>query len=212
MANEPERSDSRVNAARYQVGRLTDETSEAADPGRSREPEDPVGAAGQSMMDQRAQFVETTIEQAIRRGEFDNLPGSGKPLANLRQTHDPDWWIRQKIERERLTGLGPPALTLRTENTQLDARIAAATTEHAIRELLEDFNARVISARRQLQGGPPVVTPTRDIDVEIAKWREQRALRQSRRAEESEREEAQRASMTWKQRRRLRREERARTT
>jgi hypothetical protein len=38
-----------------------------------------------------------------------------------------------------------------------------------------DFNARVIDARRQLQGGPPVVTKTRDVDAEVQRWLERRA-------------------------------------
>ena len=58
---------------------------------------------------ERSAYVENAIQQAIRRGEFDNLPGAGKPLEGLTGQHDPDWWIRRKIEREQLTGLGPPA-------------------------------------------------------------------------------------------------------
>lgn len=46
-----------------------------------------------------------------------------------------------------------------------------------MREVLEDFNRRVIEARRQLQGGPPVVTGPRDIDAEVAAWAERRAAR-----------------------------------
>ena len=125
-------------------------------------------------MQERAWIAETAIEQAIRRGEFDDLPGSGKPLKGLNGVHDPDWWIRQKIEREQLTGLGPPALTLRTENATLDARMDELFREEDVRALLEDFNKRVIEARRQLQGGPPVVTPTRDVEVEISGWRDRR--------------------------------------
>ena len=119
--------------------------------------------------------AEIAVQQAMRRGDFDDLPGAGKPLSGLTERHDPDWWIRQKIRNERLTGLGPPALTLRTENAQLDARLDALFREDEVRAVLEDFNRRVIEARRQLLGGPPVVTPTRDIDAEIAAWRERRA-------------------------------------
>ncbi|MEE2815442.1 MAG: DUF1992 domain-containing protein, partial [Actinomycetota bacterium] len=43
----------------------------------------------------KAEFVETAIQLAIRRGEFDNLPGAGKPLEGLGTHHDPDWWIRR---------------------------------------------------------------------------------------------------------------------
>jgi len=46
-----------------------------------------------------------------------------------------------------------------------------------VRRELEGFNKRVVETRRQLQGGPPVVTPTRDVDAEVAAWRERRTAR-----------------------------------
>ena len=194
-----ERSDTRLNVARYQVDRLISDEATAT----GEEPKE--ADAGQASMDQRAQFVELTIQQAMRRGDFDNLPGAGKPLPNLHVT-DPDWWIKQKIENERITGLGPPALTLRSENAGLDERLDAAASEAAVRGILDDFNARVINARRQLQGGPPVVTPTRDVDVELSRWRERRTERFRAREESRRQQEAERAAMTWRERRRARRE------
>ena len=104
---------------------------------------------------ERALYVETAIQQAIRRGEFDDLPGAGKPLEGLGDHHDPDWWIRRKIQSEQLTGLGPPALLLRGEHAEFAARVDALTPESDVREYVDDFNRRVIDARRQLQGGPP---------------------------------------------------------
>jgi hypothetical protein len=127
--------------------------------------------------DQHTARIETEIQQAIRRGEFENLPGAGKPLRGIGGRMDEDWWIRQKIENEDLGGLGPPALTLRTENQRLDDRLDRMHRETEVREHLADFNARVIEARRQLLGGPPVVTPTRDIDAEVTRWRERRVAR-----------------------------------
>jgi hypothetical protein len=201
----PEQRDSRLAAARYRVERL-DDGLDPAQKGSGVEA-DPTGDAGRPTLEQRASFVEIQIQQAIRRGEFDELPGAGKPLAGLGQTYDPDWWIRQKIERERLTGLGPPALTLRTEDAQLDERMDAIASETAVRELLSDFNRRVVNARRQLQGGPPVVTPTRDADAEVARWRERRAARAQAAREQREREEAEWAALPWRERRRRRRAE-----
>ncbi|MGO4690270.1 J-domain-containing protein [Glaciibacter sp. 2TAF33] len=188
--------DPRLAAARYRVDRLNPE-------GEKPQPE--ADNAGQASMDQRAQYVETVIQQAIRRGDFDNLPGSGKPLANLGQASDPDWWIRQKIEREAITGLGPPALTLRAENAALDARLAGAVSERAVREILQDFNHRVIEARRQLLGGPPVVTPTRDIDEEVERWHERRAARLRTQERERADQAAAQAALSWRERRRARR-------
>lgn len=198
MAGKKNRSDTRLNVARYQLGQPTGATNPDTD-------DDDTNTAGQASMDQRAQYVEITIAQAMRRGDFDDLPGAGKPLRNLHEIHDPNWWIRKKIERERLTGLGPPALTLRTEDATLDERMDAAPSEGAVRELLEDFNLRVLEARRQLQGGPPVVTAVRDVDAELAAWRERREARYRAAAEERDRRAAELAAMTWRQRRRHRR-------
>lgn len=189
-----------MSAARYVVDRLTRE--EGSEPEAEAEPD--TDNAGQSMMEARAQYVELTIQQAMRRGDFDNLPGAGKPL-DLGRPGDPDWWIRRKIERERLTGLGPPALTLRTENEQLESKLDATANERTVRELLADFNARVVEARRQLQGGPPVVTPTRDIEDEVARWRHRRAERLREAQDARDRETAERTALTWRERRRAKR-------
>lgn len=143
------------------------------------EPESAKAPARGSTAAERAAFVETSIQQAIRRGDFDNLPGAGKPLPDLGGSHDPDWWIRRKIETEKLSGLGPPALTLRVEHAELAQRMDAISREADVREALEDFNRRVIEARRQLLGGPPVVTPTVDVDAEVSAWASRRRARET---------------------------------
>ena len=47
--------------------------------------------------------AENKIQAAIRAGEFDNLPGLGKPAAVIDEPYDPNWWIRRKLKREQLT-------------------------------------------------------------------------------------------------------------
>ncbi|MDY0908605.1 DUF1992 domain-containing protein [Microbacterium sp. CFBP9034] len=167
--------DPRVTAARYRQEKLEPPVTGEGPADAAAESPPP---ARQSEAD-RAAYVETAIQQAIRRGDFDDLPGAGKPIPGLGATHDPDWWIRRKIEREQLSGLGPPALTLRTESAGLAERLDALAREADVREALEDFNRRVVEARRQLLGGPPVVTATRDVEAEVAAWH--------RRAEERKR-------------------------
>lgn len=161
--------DPRLAAARYRQKQLA-----GGDDGEDTPADDRAGAA--NAVD-RAAYVEVSIQQAMRRGDFDNLPGAGKPIPDLGSSHDPDWWIRRKIQTEQLTGLGPPALMLRVESAELEDRLDALGQEDDVREALEDFNRRVIDARRQLLGGPPVVTPTRDVDAEIAAWAQRRAQR-----------------------------------
>ena len=127
----------------------------------------------------RALAAEIAVQQAMRRGDFENLPGAGKPLPGIGgdRPHDPDWWMRRKIEREQLRGLGPAALTLRTEDAELDTRLDELTRPDQVRAAVEDFNARVLEARRQLLGGPPVITQPRDVEAELAAWEERRAAR-----------------------------------
>ncbi|MBT2502521.1 DUF1992 domain-containing protein [Curtobacterium sp. ISL-83] len=116
------------------------------------------------------------IEDAERRGVFEGNPYHGKPLPGNDGHHDPDWWIKAKIEREEITGIAPPALALRTEDAELDDHLDALSVEDDVRSVLVDFNARVKEARRQLLGGPPVVTPMRDVDTEVERWRQRRAV------------------------------------
>ncbi|WP_127473173.1 DUF1992 domain-containing protein [Microbacterium sulfonylureivorans] len=173
--------DPRVAAARYR-----EELRGAQDPDAvSPAPPDADRTSAANAVD-RAAYVETAIQQAIRRGEFDDLPGAGKPIPGLGESHDPDWWIRRKIEREQLSGLGPPALMLRVEAAEFAQRLDALSREAEVRDAVDDFNRRVVEARRQLQGGPPVVTPTRDADAEVAAWAERRDARARSAASEPE--------------------------
>jgi hypothetical protein len=126
------------------------------------------------------------IRDAMAQGKFDNLKYAGKPIPGLGEGYDPDWWVKGLIQRENITGLGPKAILLRAEDAELDARLAAQYSEKQVREVVEDFNARVLDARRQLQGGPPVVTKTRDLDVELQRWRARRAAVESVTAPEPE--------------------------
>lgn len=162
-------ADPRDAAARYRA-RQSDEP----DAEQEAEQESPPM---QLTAENKHEFVETAIQIAIRRGEFDDLPGAGKPLEGIGTHHDPDWWIRRKIETENLSGLGPPAILLRTEDRELDGQLDQLGRESDVRDVLEDFNSRVLAARRQLMGGPPVVTKTRDVDAEVAAWRKRRTDR-----------------------------------
>lgn len=144
---------------------------------RERERDDRTGrSAAAARIAQQATWVDLQVRQAMERGEFDDLPGQGKPIEDLGVEHDPDWWVKKLVERENIALL-PPAIALRKEDAELEARLDAITVEREVRRELEDFNRRVVETRRQLQGGPPVVTPTRDVDAEVAAWMERRTAR-----------------------------------
>jgi hypothetical protein len=163
----------------------------AADAGESDEPDEATQRA--LRIKHQSAWVDLQIQQAMRRGEFDNLPGAGKPIADIDRPHDPDWWLKRLIERERITGVLPPALALRKEDAELDATLDRIATPTGVRQAIDDFNARIIEARRQLQGGPPVITPLRDADEEVAAWhrrREERIAAQKERLAQIKEEEA----------------------
>jgi DnaJ-like protein len=138
-----------------------------------QKPDEDDNAASQRI-EQQALWVDLQVRRAIDRGDFANLPGAGKPM-HLPPQHDPDWWVKRLIEREQITGVAPPAIGLRQEDAELDGTIDREWAEDGVRRVVEDFNRRVVEARRQLTGGPPVVTKTRDPDVEVDRWRERRA-------------------------------------
>ncbi|CAM3833685.1 DnaJ family domain-containing protein [Nocardioides zeicaulis] len=153
------------------------ETADAETVRREAARDDRTGrSAAAARIAQQATWVDLQVRQAMERGEFDDLPGQGKPIEDLGVEHDPDWWVKKLVERENIALL-PPAIALRKEDAELEQRLDAITVEREVRRELEDFNRRVVETRRQLQGGPPVITPTRDVDAEVAAWLERRAAR-----------------------------------
>ncbi|MFE7405341.1 DUF1992 domain-containing protein [Isoptericola sp. NPDC057559] len=122
-----------------------------------------------------ALLAEMHVRKAIERGEFDNLPGSGKPL-DLRDLHDPDWWLKAFMRREKLVVL-PPSIQLRKDDAELDGRLDELWSEDDVRQEVEEFNERVLRGRYQPPAGPPLVTMPRDVDATVAAWAERRAAR-----------------------------------
>ena len=140
--------------------------------------------AARRKMEQQSTWVDLQIRQAMDRGDFDGLPGHGKPIADLDGRHDPDWWLKRFVERENIHGVLPPALQVRRDDADLDDRLDTMTAERQVREAVEEFNEAVRRARFQPLGGPPMITDPRDVDTEVARWRERRAER--RRAAEAQ--------------------------
>jgi hypothetical protein len=125
-------------------------------------------------------WVEMQIRRAMERGEFDDLPGAGKPLRNLHKASDPLWWAREKARAEGLTTMAmlPPSLRLRKEVEQLPETVAGLPTEQAVREIAEDLNDRIKEHWRN-PSGPPVPVGQVDVDEVLEQWRAARRARQS---------------------------------
>ncbi|TKV60829.1 DUF1992 domain-containing protein [Nakamurella flava] len=102
-------------------------------------------ASGPVARPRRPGRAEQQIRDAIARGEFDDLPGAGKPLPAELLSRDEHWWIRQFAEREQTPGSAflPAALQIRKEVQTLAERVAVMTTEASVRRTVLDLNARI---------------------------------------------------------------------
>ena len=85
-------------------------------------------------------LVERQIREAMDRGEFDDLPGAGKPIEDLDRPYDPAWWATRWIRRERLLD---EARELRSEVLTIARRLRAAGRE-------DDADRRLREADREL--------------------------------------------------------------
>lgn len=118
-------------------------------------------------------FVEEQIRQAQAEGEFENLPGFGRPIPGLDNPHDENWWLRQKLRRENLSAL-PPGLAIRVEVHKALEEIWMLADEAAVRRAVEAINVKIRTANFA-HWGPPSTTMPLDSDEVAAEWRRRRA-------------------------------------
>ncbi len=91
-------------------------------------------------VEESSSSIEEKIRAAIERGEFDNLPGAGKPLPN--RDDGPGWWARQLIERMRAEdaqGELDRALVERLDEVWL------LPDEAAVRSWVDEINSEISS-------------------------------------------------------------------
>jgi hypothetical protein len=62
-------------------------------------------------------IAENKIKAAMDQGEFENLPGFGKPFEFDDSQYDPHWWIRRKVEWERMKNLFQNSPRLGNDNS-----------------------------------------------------------------------------------------------
>jgi DnaJ-like protein len=118
-------------------------------------------------------WVERQIREATERGEFDNLPGAGKPIPDLDKPHDELWWVRQKLRREDLAYL-PPTIALRKQAEEALQAAADAASEAEVRRIVADINAKVVEGNRKAASGPPLNLTPFDVDRVLRDWRRRR--------------------------------------
>ena len=119
-------------------------------------------------------WVERQIREATERGEFDNLPGAGKPIADLDKPHDELWWVRQKLRREHLSWL-PPTIALRKEAEEALLAASRAGSEDQVRRIVAEINRKILEGNRKAASGPPLNLMPFDVERVVRTWRERRA-------------------------------------
>lgn len=124
----------------------------------------PAGVSWQSWIDRQ-------IEEARANGEFDGLPGHGKPIAGVDRPRDELWWVRDKLKREGVEYL-PPALAIRKKAAAAHEEALRAPTEAEARRILEAINDEIRDLNRHTIAGPPTTLMAFDVDEVLALRRE----------------------------------------
>lgn len=114
--------------------------------------------------------ADRAIREAMERGEFDNLPGAGKPIEGLGGRHDENWWLKSLLERENISMPLPPSLQLRKEIEELPQTLADVRRESLVREIVADLNRR-IKGHRLSPDGPPIVIKDVDEARIVSDWK-----------------------------------------
>ncbi|MEU4695652.1 DUF1992 domain-containing protein [Nonomuraea dietziae] len=123
------------------------------------------------MTDRFETLIDRQIREAQERGEFDNLPGAGKPLPDRNEIADELWWVKRKLAEENLSMPLPPSLALRKEVHAALAQARGATTEAEVRRILEEINERIVEGNRKAMSGPPLNLMPYDIEEFLDEWR-----------------------------------------
>jgi hypothetical protein len=125
------------------------------------------------MSDRIESLIEAQIRAARENGEFDDLPGAGKPLPGHTEPYDEQWWLKEFLRREGIDAgaMLPPAIQLARQVERLPDEVRRLPSEQRVRETVAELNRDILDY--QLRPSPPFV-PVRRVDVEamVTLWRE----------------------------------------
>jgi hypothetical protein len=115
-------------------------------------------------------LAERKIREAQLEGQFDSLPGFGKPIPNLDGPDDENWWIKNKLRQEGLVVL-PPILEARRDIEKTLEAVATVASEFQVRRALDALNERIRAAHFSPAAGPADGVRPIDIEAAIETWR-----------------------------------------
>lgn len=120
-------------------------------------------------------WIDKQVRAAAERGDFDDLPGAGKPLPGAYEPYDENWWVKGFLKREGLSmaAMLPPSLQLRKEIEQLPGTLDELRSERQVREHVAELNGRIVAWMRAPEGPRVPVAPV-DPDQVLDQWRARR--------------------------------------
>lgn len=119
-------------------------------------------------------YAEQLIREAQLAGEFDNLPGMGKPIPGLDGYDDADWWVREKLRREQISAL-PPSLQIKADVCRALEKVWNLSSADAVRREVMVVNDQIRQANFAIHWGPPSTQMPLDVDEVLREWERRRA-------------------------------------
>ena len=103
------------------------------------------------------------MREADEAGEFDELAGAGKPLADLNRPYDPAWWAKKWMARETVA---EAARDVAARVRRQVPRILAGADETEMARALSRLNDEIADVNQRLQDADRL--PMLDVDDMIA--------------------------------------------
>ena len=115
-------------------------------------------------------LAERKIREAQAEGQFDALPGFGKPIPDLDGPDDENWWIKNKLRQEGLVIL-PPILEARRDIEKTLEAVRSMNSERQVRLTIKALNERIRAAHFSPAEGPADGVRPVDAEAVVQSWR-----------------------------------------
>lgn len=121
----------------------------------------------------REPWLESLMKRALDEGDVSRLEGHGKPLESLDGNYDPDWWLKDKMKREKLSS-APREFELRRRVEAEKESLFALRDEAEVRRRLAAINAKIGEFNAHYVFGPTGTLGPVDVEALLAAWRSRR--------------------------------------
>ncbi len=118
----------------------------------------------------RRSLVERRIQEAMDRGDFDNLAGAGQPL-HLDEpppVNSDLWWALRILKQANFV---PDEVRWRKQIDNLRARMHAAADEDGLRRTIRALNALILKLNTMGTNRIPTTLTPFDEEKVVAEWR-----------------------------------------